>query len=79
MNIYKDQMSRTFTGFGHRSLRFSSIKLFAKTARLIETKLHIEPQWGWEIKVCSWDLGNMTKVDIMHIYDKTFVILVVHE
>ena len=31
-------------------LRFSSFKIFVKTTGLIETKLHIEHQWGWEIK-----------------------------
>ena len=50
--FYKYQMSRSFTCLGPRSLCFSSFKIFSKTADLIETKLNIEHQWGWEIKVC---------------------------
>ena len=56
-----------------RSLRFSSFKLFSNTAKLIEIKFHIEHQWGlevWEIKVCSRDLGHMTKMTVMPTYGK---------
>ena len=30
----------------------------------------MEPPWGWEIKVCSWDLSHMTKMAVMPIYGK---------
>ena len=43
---------------------------FYKTTGLIETKLHIEPQWGWEVKVCSCNRGHMTKMAVMPIYGK---------
>ena len=43
VNFYKYQRSRSFTDFCLRSLRFSSFKVFSKTTRLFETKLHIEP------------------------------------
>ena len=33
-------------------------------------KLHIEYQMGWEIKVCSWNLGHMTKMVAMPINGK---------
>ena len=46
-------------------LRFSSFEIFSKITRL---KLHIEPKWGWEIKVCLWDLRH--KMTIMPIYGK---------
>ena len=36
----------------------------------METKLRIEPQFGREIQVYSWDLGDMTKMVIMPIYIK---------
>ena len=62
--FYKYQRSRSFTDLSPRSLRFSSLKI-SKTTRLFETKLHIEPQWVWEIKVYSWDLGHMTIMTLM--------------
>ena len=71
MNFYKYQRSRSFTDLGPIGPSDSiSLKYSCKTAELIETKLHIEHQWGWEIKVHSWDLGHMTKVTIMPIYGK---------
>ena len=68
MNFHKYQRSRSSTDLGPRSLRFSSFKIFSKTAWLTETKLYIESQWGWEIKICSWDLGHMTKIAAMLLY-----------
>ena len=65
----KYQRSRSFTDLGHSSLRFSGSESL-KTAGLIETKLPVEPQWGWDIRVCSWDLGCMTQMAIMPIYGK---------
>ena len=56
------QSSRSFTDLSPRSLRFSSFKIFSKTAGLIETKLRIIPQWAWEMKVCSCDLDHITKM-----------------
>ena len=29
----------------------------------------IEHHWGWEIKICSWDLGHVTKMAVMPLYD----------
>ena len=55
---------------GPRFLRFTNFKVFSKSAELTESKLHIEHQWGWEIKVCSWNLGHMTKIAVMSIYSK---------
>ena len=57
--------------FGPRSLRSSNFKILSKSTRLIETELHTEePQWDWEIKVCSWDLGHMTKMAVIPIHGK---------
>ena len=52
------QRSRSFTDLGPRSLSFNRFKVFSKTAELIETKLHIEHLFGWEINVCSLNLGR---------------------
>ena len=52
-------------------LRFSNFNLyFSKTAGLIETKLHAERPWDGGIKVCTWDLGHMTKIAAMTKYGK---------
>ena len=68
--------SRSFTVLGPNFFRFSGFKIFCKTAGLIETKLHIEPQWVWDVKVCSWEM-----ICHAHIYGKDlkFFISVVHE
>ena len=70
MQFYKYERSRSFTDVSPRFFRFSSVKILSKTTGFIGTTLHINPQWGWEIKVCSWDLGHMTKMVIMPIYGK---------
>ena len=82
MNFYKHQRSRAFTDLGPRPLRFSTFEIYSKTAGLIETILHIEPRWGWEIKLRSWDQGHMTKMSTMPICGKKglkFFISVVQE
>ena len=82
MKFCKYQRSRSFTDLGSRSLRFRSFKIISKGTGLVETKLHIEPQWCCKIKVCSWDQGYMTKMANMPIYGKKdlkFLISVVHE
>ena len=48
---------------------FSKI-FFSKTARPIEAKFHMEPQRDGGMKVCSWGLGQLTKVAAMPIYGK---------
>ena len=62
--------SRLFTYLGPRSLRFCLFKVVSKSAKLIETKLHRKHQYGWEVKVQSWDLGHMTKIAVMPVYGK---------
>ena len=39
-----------------------------KTARPIEAKFHLEPQWDRGTKICSNGLGHMTKMATMSIY-----------
>ena len=78
----KYQRSRSFTDLDPRSLRIISIKHFSKPLGWFKPKLYIEPQWGWEIKVCSWSLGHVTKMAIKPIYGKKdlkFYISVVYE
>ena len=48
---------------------FSKI-FFSKTTRPIEAKFHVEPPWIGGTKVCSGNLGHMTKMAAMPIYSK---------
>ena len=41
-----------------------------ETARLIEAKFHMEPQWDSGMKVCVNGLGRMTKMAAMPTYGK---------
>ena len=50
-------------------LRWNVVNFFSSlTAGLIKTKVHIEPVCDGRKKVCSWDLGHMTKMATMPIY-----------
>ena len=71
MNLYEYQRSRSFIGLGPRSLRFN-IKIFfcLDTAKPIEAKFHVYPQWDGETKVCSNGPGHMTNMAAMSIYSK---------
>ena len=42
----------------------------SKTAGLIETKFYVEPLWDGEMKICSWDFGQIIKIFAMSIYGK---------
>ena len=44
----------------------------SKPAGLIETYLHMEPLLNEGLAFCAWDLGHMTKMAIMPIYDRPF-------
>ena len=72
MSFYKDQMSRSFIDFCPGCLRFRFCFIFfsSKTARLIETELHVEPLLDEGMKVCSWDLEHMIKMATMPVYGK---------
>ena len=65
MNLYKYKGSRSFIGFGPRSLRFN-ILLFLS----IEAKFHLYPPWDGGTKVCSDGPGHMTNMAVMPIYGK---------
>ena len=45
-------------------------KIFFKTAGPVEAKFHMEPHWDGGTKVCSRDLGHMTKMAATPIYGK---------
>ena len=47
-----------------------SNNILSETAELIETKLHVEPPWGWGIEACLIGLGHMTKMAATPIYGK---------
>ena len=71
MNLYEYQMSTSFIDLGPRSLRFTFSNLFSlETARPIEAKFHMEPQWDGEMKVYSNDPCDMTNMASMPIYGK---------
>ena len=63
MNVYEYQRSRSFIDLGPRSLR---------SARLIETKFHVEPPWDGRMKVCSNGPGHMTSMAACPCIVKTF-------
>ena len=50
-------------------LRWNVVNFFSSlTTGLIKTKLHVEPVYDGRKKVCSCDLGHMTKMATMPIY-----------
>ena len=54
-------------------LRFSIFIFSSEAARLMETKLHVEPLLDGGMEVCSWGLGHMISMVIMCPYmAKTF-------
>ena len=50
----------------------STLKFFfcLDTAKPIEAKFHVYPQWDGETKVCSNGPGHMTNMAAMSIYSK---------
>ena len=50
---------------------FQFLNFFSwESARPIEAKFHVEPQWDGGMKVCPNDIGHMTKMATMPIYGK---------
>ena len=75
MNLYKYQRSRSFIDLGPRSLIFNILLLllfYLETAKPIEAKFYLYPSWDGGTKVCSNGPGQMTNMDAMHIYGRTF-------
>ena len=71
MNPYEYQRSRSFIDLGPRSLRFNISNFFSlETASPIESNFYMEPPWDGGTKLCSNDLGHMTKMAAMPIYGK---------
>ena len=60
----------TFLNFFYLCLILYLNKFEWETARPIEAKFHVDPQWDWGTKVCSNGLGHMTKMTVMCIYGK---------
>ena len=61
----------SFIDLGSRSIRFNIFKLIffsLETAKPIEAKFHMEPQWDNGMKVCSNGLCRMTKMPAMPTY-----------
>ena len=56
-------------GQGHSDSTFSNF-FSRETARPIEAKLYVEPQWDGGTKVYSNGPGHMTKMATMPIYGK---------
>ena len=54
---------------GHSDSTFPNF-FFLETARPIEAKFHVEPQWNGGTKVCSNGPAHMTNMATMHIYGK---------
>ena len=55
---------------GRPSVATISKIFFSETARPIKLKFYVEPSWLGGMKVCSQDLGHMTKMAAMPIYGK---------
>ena len=71
MRSYEYQWSRSLLDLYRRSL-FQSNKIFSsKAAGPIKAKFQAKPLLVRETKFCSNDLGHMTKMATMPIYDKT--------
>ena len=73
MNFYNQQRSRSFTEFCPGCLRFIIFIFSSKIARLIETRLHVEPLWNGGMKVNGFGSNDQ---DIHHanIWQETFEI-----
>ena len=78
MDLYEYQGSRSFIDLGPRSLTlvqghsdstFSSF-FSSETARQIEAKFYVEPQWVGETKVYSNGPDHMTSMAAIPIYGK---------
>ena len=56
---------------GHSNSTFSNL-FSLETARPIEAKFHVEPQWNRGMKVSTNGLCHMAKMAAMSIYGKNF-------
>ena len=71
MNLYEYQRSKSFIDPGPRSPRFTFSNFFSlETARPIEAKFHVEPQWDGGMKGCSNGPGHITNMAAMPMYGK---------
>ena len=71
MNFYTYERARSFTDLCPGYLRISFFNFSpSKTSRLMKTKLYVEPLWDGVMKVCFWDLSDMTMMATMSIYSK---------
>ena len=69
--VYEYHRSRSFVGFGQRSLRFNISNLFSlETARPIKATFPVEPPWYGGTKVCLNGLGHMTNIAVIPRYGK---------
>ena len=68
LNKYMN-ISKSFRDLGPRSFRFTFSNFFSlETAKPIEAKFHVEPQWDRGTKVYSNGPSHMTNVAIIPIY-----------
>ena len=71
MNFYSYQRSRSVvTDLCPGCLRFSIFIFSYKTAKLIETKLHMKSQWDGGMKVLFMGFGSNDKIFGMPMYGK---------
>ena len=73
MKLYEYQRSRSYIDLGPNLSDSVFLNFFSSiTTRPIEAKFHMEPPWDGGTEACSNDLGHITKMAAMPIYNKNF-------
>ena len=71
MKLSEYQRSRSFVDLDQRSLRFQCLNLFfSKSVWLFGTKVQMKAGGRIGMKICTNELGHMTKMDAVFIYGK---------